>query len=102
MPMDRSRYPKDWDAIALAAKVEVNWTCRHCGKQCIKPDTDTSKLSPSQRGQLTLTVHHADFRPENNKRENLIPLCAPCHLRAHTPRRSNVPPGQLSLDLELS
>lgn len=101
MPMDRSRYPEDWDAIALGVKVEADWICRHCGKQCITPYTDTSKLSPSQRGRLTLTVHHADFRPENNKKENLIPLCAPCHLRAHSPRRSNVPVGQLSLDLAL-
>jgi 5-methylcytosine-specific restriction endonuclease McrA len=99
MPMDRKRYPKDWDAIALSVKVEANWKCKHCGKQCIKPDTDTSKLSRSLIGQMTLTVHHADFRPENNKKENLIPLCAPCHLRAHSPKRGNVPVGQLSLEL---
>ena len=101
MPMDRSRYPADWKAIALSVKVKANWICRHCGKQCLQPGDDRSGLSPSVVGQNTLTVHHSDFRPENNRPENLIPLCAPCHLRAHSPKKSNVPPGQLTLELNL-
>lgn len=101
MPMDLSRYPKDWKAIALAVKEEANWCCRRCGKQCLTPATNISKLSPSERARNTLTVHHSDFKPENNKPENLIPLCAPCHLRAHSPRKGNIPVGQLSLDLNL-
>jgi predicted HNH restriction endonuclease len=101
MPMDRARYPKDWEAIALSVKVKANWVCKRCGKQCLQPEVDRSKLSPSFIGQHTLTVHHSDFRPENNRLENLIPLCAPCHLRAHSPRKSNVSPGQLSLELNL-
>lgn len=101
MPMDRSRYPADWKAIALSVKVKAGWQCRHCGKQCLQPGDDRSGLSPSVVGQNTLTVHHSDFRPENNRPENLIPLCAPCHLRAHSPKKSNVPPGQLTLELNL-
>lgn len=101
MPMDRKRYPADWDAIAFAVKEKSGWCCRHCGKQCLKPGDDTSKLTPSYKGQHTLTVHHSDFKPENNKPENLISLCAPCHLRAHSPRKSNIPPGQLTLELNL-
>ena len=100
MPMDRSRYPKDWNAIALAVKQECGWICRGCGKQCLKPDDDTSQLGVSEKAQRTLTVHHSDFKPENNRRENLIPLCAPCHLRAHSPRKGNIPVGQLTLNLE--
>jgi 5-methylcytosine-specific restriction endonuclease McrA len=83
MPMNRSRYPKDWDSIARAIKVEANWICQDCGKQCLKPETDTSQLSRSERGKLTLTVHHLDCQPDNNEKENLIALCAPCHLRIH-------------------
>ena len=101
MPMDRSRYPADWEAIALSIKTQANWICRHCGKQCLQPGDDRSRLTPSFIGQNTLTVHHADFTPENNEPGNLIPLCAPCHLRAHTPKKSNVSPGQLSLELIL-
>lgn len=101
MPMDRARYPKDWEAIALSVKVKANWVCSRCGKQCLQPGTDRSNLNPSFIGQHTLTVHHSDFRSENNQSENLIPLCAPCHLRAHSPRKSNVPPGQLELELNL-
>lgn len=100
MPMDRARYPKDWEAIALSVKVKANWVCRHCGKQCIQPGEDRANLSRSFIGQHTLTVHHADFKPENNQLENLIPLCAPCHLRAHSPRKSNISPGQLELELK--
>lgn len=100
MPMDRSRYPKDWEAIALSVKAEANWQCQRCGKQCLRPENDRSKLSPSHVGQYTLTVHHSDFKPENNRRENLVPLCAPCHLRAHSPKKANIPVGQLTLDLQ--
>ena len=101
MPMDRSRYPKDWKAIALAVKQEANWCCWRCGKQCLAPGADTTKLSPPERARNTLTVHHADFKPENNNRGNLIPLCAPCHLRIHSPKKGNIPIGQLSFNLNL-
>ena len=100
MPMDRSRYPADWDAIALAVKENAGWVCRRCGQQCLHPGAG-EKLSKSDKAKLTLTVHHADFKPENNKPENLIPLCAPCHLRMHSPRKGNVSPGQLTLELNL-
>lgn len=97
--MDRKRYPADWETIALGVKIGANWICQRCGRQCLKPDDDRSKLTPSYIGQHTLTVHHSDFTPENNQPSNLIPLCAPCHLRAHSPKKSNVSPGQLSLEL---
>lgn len=97
--MDRSRYPADWDAIALAVKEQAGWVCRHCGQECLRPGAG-EKLSKSAKARLTLTVHHADFKPENNKPENLIPLCAPCHLRMHSPRKGNISPGQLALNLE--
>lgn len=96
MPMDRSRYPENWDAIALAIKQKANWTCRACGKTCLSPEGNAPKCR-SERARFTLTVHHANFTPEDNREENLIPLCAPCHLSAHAGRKRNLPPGQLSL-----
>lgn len=99
MPIDRSRYPKNWDDIALAVKQQANWQCRHCKTQCLKPDSDSKTLSRSQKARLTLTVHHANYCPEDNYPENLIPLCAPCHLAMHKNCRENVLIGQLSLSL---
>lgn len=76
MPMDRSRYPANWKQIALAVKEAAGWKCQACGKPCRKPG---EKLDTHRR---TLTVHHIDHRPENSDAENLIALCAPCHLKA--------------------
>lgn len=76
MPMDRKRYPANWKEIALEVKASAGWRCAGCGKKCREPG---EKLDTHQR---TLTVHHIDHNPENCKRENLIALCAPCHLRA--------------------
>ena len=76
MPMDKARYPKDWENIAFSVKESVGWTCQLCGKECRKPG---ERLDTHKR---TLTVHHLDHQPENCARENLIALCAPCHLKA--------------------
>jgi 5-methylcytosine-specific restriction endonuclease McrA len=37
--------------------------------------------------------HHKDGDPLNNKRDNIVPLCAPCHQLAHGkyPRRAGAP-----------
>lgn len=56
---------------------------RHCGKQCLLPGEKPKDLTRSERAIATLTVHHANFTPEDNRPENLIPLCAPCHLAVH-------------------
>ena len=76
MPMDKARYPNDWEKIAFSVKESVGWTCQLCGKECRKPG---ERLDTHKR---TLTVHHLDHQPENCARENLIALCAPCHLKA--------------------
>ena len=76
MPMDKARYPADWEAIARKVKEEAGWRCQGCGKQCRRPG------EPLDTHQRTLTVHHIDHCPENCAPENLIALCAPCHLMA--------------------
>ncbi|MCC5653783.1 HNH endonuclease [Nostoc sp. XA013] len=91
------RYPENWSDIALEVKQSVGWRCSKCGLQCIRPGDDTSELSRSLRMALTLTVHHFNFLPEDNRRENLSALCTACHLSFHNRRRGNVSPGQLSL-----
>ena len=35
--MDRSLYPENWEAIALAVKEAANWTCQECDRLCRMP-----------------------------------------------------------------
>jgi len=98
MPINRKRYPDNWNQIALSAKEAASWCCQHCGQLCLRPGEKSSSLTRSEWTRATLSVHHANFTPEDNQRENLIPLCTPCHLAVHAKaKRSNVSPGQLSL-----
>jgi 5-methylcytosine-specific restriction endonuclease McrA len=75
MPMDRSLYPDDWDAIAYQVKEAADWTCQRCGKACYRPG------QPALDRRKVLTVHHKDHNPQNCADDNLEALCAPCHLR---------------------
>jgi hypothetical protein len=97
MPIDRQRYPKNWPDIALSVKEAAGWRCRHCHRQCLRPGEKPSYLTRSEWTAATLSVHHANCIPEDNRPENLIPLCAPCHLAVHQTGQGNVSPGQLCL-----
>lgn len=89
MPMDRKRYPSDWEDIAYRVKQKADWKCQVCGKQCRRPD------EPFYTHRRTLTVAHLNHIPEDCSEENLKAMCAPCHLRydaahhAETRRRKN-------------
>jgi hypothetical protein len=97
MSSNPQRYPENWNKIALSIKEQAGWRCRKCKMQCIRPGENTSGLSKSERMAKTLTVHHANYTPEDNRAENLIALCSACHLGYHTRKKSNITPGQLSL-----
>jgi len=99
--MSSNRYPDNWSEIARAIKEAAKWRCAKCGWQCIRPGEDTSHLSHSERMAKTLTVHHYNRVPEDNRPENLVALCTGCHLAYHQGGLSNVSPGQLSLDFLL-
>lgn len=75
MPMDKKRYPQNWKEIAYQIKEEAGWKCQSCGKQCRKPG---EKFDTHKR---TLTVAHLNHTPEDMSRNNLMAMCAPCHLR---------------------
>jgi 5-methylcytosine-specific restriction endonuclease McrA len=96
MPMDRSRYPKNWDEIALSVKVGAKWQCQECGLDC-DPINHSTMSDRSQRARHTLTVHHQDYNPANNDRSNLIALCSACHLKKHVRKKGNISHGQLTL-----
>ncbi|MDJ0717695.1 MAG: HNH endonuclease [Prochloraceae cyanobacterium] len=97
MPTNHSRYPANWKEIALAVKESAGWRCRSCGKKCFRPGEKPKDLTRAQWTNYTLCVHHSNYNPEDNRPENLIPLCTPCHLSKHTGRRGSISPGQLSL-----
>lgn len=71
MPMDRSKYPHNWDQIATDKKNKSGWCCDKCG---------TLHMGDGSM-RTCLTVHHLDHDPSNNHPDNLVSLCAPCHLR---------------------
>jgi formate-dependent nitrite reductase cytochrome c552 subunit len=89
------RYPDNWQEIALSVKENAGWRCAKCHQQCLRPGKP-SGLTKSERCALTLTVHHRNRIPEDNRLENLIALCTACHLSYHNRGQSNVSPGQLS------
>ncbi|MEG3941743.1 HNH endonuclease [Microcoleus sp. S36b_A3] len=92
------RYPDNWSEIALSIKESALWCCAKCRRQCLIPGKQSnSNLTKSERCALTLTVHHRNRIPEDNRPENLIALCTACHLSYHNRGQSNVSPGQLSL-----
>jgi hypothetical protein len=94
---EMSRYSKDWKIISRQKKEKAGWQCAKCGMQCLKPTDDKAHLSKSERMKRRLVVHHANYRPEDNRPENLIPLCTACHLSYHAGKRGNIPIGQLRL-----
>jgi len=46
-----------------------------------------------------LQVHHIDENPGNNDLENLIPLCAVCHLKIEKEARLHAPYNETQLEL---
>jgi hypothetical protein len=82
MPVDWSKYPADWKDIARAVKIEADWTCEQCGKQCRRPG------EPFRSHTHTLTVAHCNHVEADCRPENLAALCAPCHLRYDAPMKA--------------
>ena len=107
MPMDRSRYPENWEAIALNVKSKARWKCESCGRPCRKPGESEKRFisrlrrfhpgwlidlwevsfhpdfGPQQTLKIrrfTLTTAHPNHDPENANAE-LRAWCAPCHAR---------------------
>lgn len=95
----QSRYPTNWTEISLSIKNAAGWKCKSCGYQCRRPG-EGAELTKSEKLKLTLQVHHSNHDPEDNRPENLIPLCTICHLARHNRHQGNVSPGQLKLNLK--
>ena len=88
MPVDWKKYPKDWKRIAREKKESVGWKCEMCGKQCRKPG------EPFDTHKNTLTVAHLNHDEMDCRPENLMAMCAPCHLRYDAVHHAETRTGQ--------
>jgi hypothetical protein len=89
---NRDRYPSDWEEISLAARRAVGWTCQKCGKRCRQAGESISEFLnrspdlPAAEVQAhpirwCLTVAHLNHIESDCRAENLVAMCAPCHLK---------------------
>ena len=103
MPMDRSRYPTDWEAISKRIREREGNRCKFCGIEngsmgrrgrngqwfemdWINQQSVTTLLKlfgsvPNTPSRIVLTVAHLyDPDPMNCADDNLAALCQRCHL----------------------
>ena len=88
MPRD-SRYHAEWETISRYIRELFNYHCARCGIDCRNPASHVAVLQ----------VHHIDENPRNNNFENLIPLCARCHLQIEKEARLHAPNHGKQLEL---
>ena len=86
---DDSRYHPEWETISRYIRELFNYYCARCGTYCRNINNK----------KLTLQVHHIDENPSNNDLENLIPLCASCHLKIEGEARLHAPYHEKQLEL---
>lgn len=114
MPMDKTRYPANWDAVALRIKVAADWICQDCNMQCRRPgeafDTHRRTMSVHHLGAARDDGSPGDPHDKQDIRPvNLLALCSACHLRrdlpihvanaARTRRQKRIAAGQQELAL---
>ena len=83
------RYHPEWDTVSRYVRELFDFYCARCGKDCRN----------SKNAESVLQVHHIDENPGNNDLENLIPLCASCHLKIEKEARLHAPYNETQLEL---
>lgn len=75
---NKSRYPKDWPKISLAARERAD---NRCEGSPLFPDCRAAngQPHPATGSKVVLTVAHLDHQPENCDPENLRAWCQRCH-----------------------
>ncbi len=84
-----SRYHPEWETVSRYVRELFNYHCARCEKDCRK----------TKNAQMVLQVHHIDENPANNALENLIALCASCHLKIEGEARLHAPYREKQLEL---
>jgi hypothetical protein len=98
MPIERDRYPANWEQLAADIRVQANHQCQHCGKECRRPleklsdfvlrrfggikgkDWEAARDAIDHPRKYILTAAHLDQNPANNDPLNLKALCMVCHI----------------------
>ena len=69
MPMDRAKYPPDWEGISIRVRDRARGQCEctgecglHAGRRCEERHGDFAKWA---KGKIVLTVAHLDHNPES-------------------------------------
>ena len=83
------RYHPEWNTISRYVRELFDFYCARCDKDCRN----------SKNADSVLQVHHIDENPGNNELENLIPLCATCHLKIEKEARLHAPYSETQLEL---
>ena len=83
------RYHPEWSTISRYVRELFNYYCSRCGQDCRN----------SVNAEMMLQVHHIDENPGNNTLENLIPLCASCHLKIEREARIHAPNHEKQMEL---
>ena len=83
------RYHPEWETISRYIRELFNYFCAKCGINC--RDVKNKKK--------VLQVHHIDENPGNNDIENLIPLCATCHLKIEVEARLHAPYHEKQIEM---
>jgi hypothetical protein len=65
------QYDPNWHEIRKAIYIRDNWTCQECSCKC--HNTTKNKIQ----------CHHIDYDKMNNEPDNLITLCASCHMKTN-------------------
>ena len=84
-----TRYHPEWSTVSRYVRELFNYFCSRCGKDCRN----------TKNSEMVLQVHHIDENPGNNALENLIPLCASCHLKIERGARLHAPIHEKQLEL---
>lgn len=71
-------YDISWNEIRKEIYKRDSWTCRECDCKCL----DKKRKIKGKKIQC----HHIDYDTTNNKTENLITLCASCHMKTNFKR----------------
>ena len=85
-----SRYHPEWETISRYIRELFNYYCARCGLNCRNNKNNKKTI---------LQVHHIDENPGNNDLENLIPLCASCHLKIEGEARLHAPYHEKQMEL---
>ena len=84
-----TRYHPEWSTVSRYVRELFNYYCSMCGRNCRN----------TKNSEMVLQVHHIDENPRNNDLENLIPLCASCHLKIEREARLHAPNREKQMEL---